>query len=84
MDKRVVVCMPAATSHKLCCFRVRWVTPATAHLSDGTSLYGVPAPGSGNLLTFIFNILDGYQYSQHRPRKYGQRTHACGYDELSG
>ncbi|XP_043236998.1 scoloptoxin SSD14-like isoform X1 [Amphibalanus amphitrite] len=49
-------------------YRVRWVTPATARLSDGLSLYGVPAPGSGNLLTFVFNILDGYQYSQHRPR----------------
>ena len=52
-------------------YRVRWETPATAHLSDGLSLFGVPAPGSGNLLTFIFNILDGYRYSQQKPCEYG-------------
>ncbi|XP_037092478.1 LOW QUALITY PROTEIN: scoloptoxin SSD14-like [Pollicipes pollicipes] len=49
-------------------YKVRWVEPTSTRLSSGMALYGVPPPGSGSLLTFVFNILDGFQYGKNRPK----------------
>jgi len=48
-------------------YKTRWVTPASTTLSDGLVLHGVPPPGSGSLVAFIFNIIDSYDYANNRP-----------------
>lgn len=42
-------------------FRVEWGKPHTSNLRDGMTLYSQPLPGSGVLLTFMLNILSGYE-----------------------
>lgn len=37
--------------------------PIVANLHGGEALYSVPPPGSGALLAFIMNILDGYAFT---------------------
>lgn len=40
-----------------------WREPVSAELQGGTQFYSVPPPGSGALIAFILNILDGYGFS---------------------
>lgn len=37
--------------------------PINSTFQDGTVLYSVPPPGSGAILAFILNILDGYNFN---------------------
>jgi gamma-glutamyltranspeptidase/glutathione hydrolase/leukotriene-C4 hydrolase len=41
-------------------YRVKWEEPITVNLRDKMTLFSSPPPGSGVLLGFILNILDGY------------------------
>lgn len=41
-------------------YRVRWDTPTSVSLRNGRTLYSVPLPGSGALVTFIMNVLNEY------------------------
>lgn len=41
-------------------YRVKWDEPITINLRDKMTLFSSPPPGSGILLGFILNILDGY------------------------
>lgn len=40
-------------------FRVSWTAPVTADLANNITLYSVPPPGSGVILSLILNILNG-------------------------
>ncbi|XP_065333589.1 scoloptoxin SSD14-like isoform X2 [Cloeon dipterum] len=42
-------------------YKVRWLDPVSTTLHGGETVYTVPPPGSGVLLTLILNILDHYQ-----------------------
>ncbi|XP_053694328.1 glutathione hydrolase 1 proenzyme-like [Sabethes cyaneus] len=41
-------------------YEVRWLPPAHTKLNDGHSVYSMPLPGSGHVLNYMLNILDGY------------------------
>lgn len=45
-------------------FRPRWEKPITTKLKNGDMFYSFPPPGSGALLAFILNILDGYNFTR--------------------
>jgi gamma-glutamyltranspeptidase/glutathione hydrolase/leukotriene-C4 hydrolase len=42
---------------------VKWDEPVTINLRDKMTLFSTPPPGSGILLGFILNILDGYNFT---------------------
>ncbi|KAK5641806.1 hypothetical protein RI129_010353 [Pyrocoelia pectoralis] len=42
----------------------KWRDPVSVDLNGGDHLYSVPPPGSGILLAFILNILDGYNFTR--------------------
>ncbi|KAL1132133.1 hypothetical protein AAG570_010090 [Ranatra chinensis] len=44
-------------------YKAEWVEPVNVTLHGGETVYSAPAPGSGALLTFILNLLDGYNMS---------------------
>ncbi|XP_049838257.1 scoloptoxin SSD14-like isoform X2 [Schistocerca gregaria] len=44
-------------------YRAVWESPVTAELHGKHTLYSVPPPGSGILLAFILNILNGYNFT---------------------
>ena len=46
-----------------------WVDPVEMQMQDNLTMYTSPLPGSGVLLAFILNILDG-----HLPRKSENQT----------
>ncbi|KAG8329630.1 hypothetical protein J6590_082182 [Homalodisca vitripennis] len=41
-------------------YRAKWQPPVQARLSGNLTLYSVPPPGSGLLLTFMLQLLDGF------------------------
>lgn len=41
-------------------YEPRWLEPATTTLKDGSHVFSMPAPGSGHVLNYMLNILDGY------------------------
>ncbi|XP_055526698.1 glutathione hydrolase 1 proenzyme-like isoform X6 [Wyeomyia smithii] len=41
-------------------YEARWLPPAHTKLSDGYSVYSMPLPGSGHVLNYMLNILDGF------------------------
>lgn len=41
-------------------YEVRWETPMSVSLRNNKTLYTIPLPGSGPLVTFIMNLLDDY------------------------
>ncbi|KAG7308880.1 hypothetical protein JYU34_006141 [Plutella xylostella] len=41
-------------------FRPEWQEPIEVKLSEGNTLYSVPLPGSGSVLAFILNMLQGW------------------------
>ncbi|XP_063705472.1 glutathione hydrolase 1 proenzyme-like [Culicoides brevitarsis] len=53
-------------------YEIEWDKPYKSNLRDGLTLYSQPLPGSGVLLTFMLNILSGYdlkdkdQLTMHR------------------
>lgn len=44
--------------------RAIWEKPITVGLREANSLHTMPLPGSGVLLGFILNILDGYNFTK--------------------
>jgi gamma-glutamyltranspeptidase/glutathione hydrolase/leukotriene-C4 hydrolase len=42
---------------------VKWDEPVRVNLRDKMTLFSTPPPGSGILLGFILNILDGYNFT---------------------
>lgn len=44
--------------------RPKWDKPINVKLSNEDNFYSVPPPGSGVLLAFILNILDGYNFTK--------------------
>ncbi|CAH1135622.1 unnamed protein product [Ceutorhynchus assimilis] len=41
-------------------YEPKWEDPITVNFTDGHTLYTTPLPGSGAVLAFILNILDGF------------------------
>lgn len=41
-------------------YEVRWEKPVVANLRDNKTLYSFSTPGSGAMITFIVNLLNGY------------------------
>lgn len=41
-------------------FRVEWQEPIAVPLGDGKTLYTSPLPGSGSVLAFILNVIQGW------------------------
>ncbi|GFO36684.1 gamma-glutamyltranspeptidase 1 [Plakobranchus ocellatus] len=41
-------------------YRLKWTTPTMLSLPGGYKLYSIPAPGGGPILSYILNILAGY------------------------
>lgn len=41
-------------------YKVRWETPVSVSLKNNKTLYSVPLPASGGLVTFIMNVLNEY------------------------
>ncbi|XP_075228170.1 scoloptoxin SSD14-like [Lycorma delicatula] len=46
-------------------YRVQWADPITRSLSSNLTIYTVPPPGSGALLAFILQVLDGFVSSKN-------------------
>ena len=44
-------------------YSVKWDEPVRVNLRDKMTLFSTPPPGSGILLGFILNILDGYNFT---------------------
>ncbi|RUS75704.1 hypothetical protein EGW08_016519 [Elysia chlorotica] len=44
-------------------YRPKWSTPTKLALPGGYTVYSIPAPGSGPVLSYILNILAGYKMS---------------------
>ncbi|XP_069703079.1 scoloptoxin SSD14-like isoform X2 [Periplaneta americana] len=51
------------TEEDLLNYRVKWENPISVTLRDQMTLFSNPPPGSGILLGFILNILDGYNFT---------------------
>ncbi|XP_063904513.1 scoloptoxin SSD14-like isoform X3 [Zophobas morio] len=43
-------------------YEAQWMDPIVVELRNHEKLYSVPPPGSGALLAFIMNILDGFKF----------------------
>uniref|UniRef100_A0A6P7FSA0 Glutathione hydrolase 1 proenzyme-like isoform X3 n=1 Tax=Diabrotica virgifera virgifera TaxID=50390 RepID=A0A6P7FSA0_DIAVI len=41
-----------------------WMEPINITLNNGDQFYSFPAPGSGPLVSFILNVLDGYNFTK--------------------
>lgn len=55
-------------------YRPEWSEPIVAHLPNDEILYSMPLPGSGTILAFIMNILNGFiDVCQHTCIKNYQR-----------
>ncbi|CAH0564516.1 unnamed protein product [Brassicogethes aeneus] len=52
------------TEEDLLNYKPEWQTPISVKLRDQYSLYSAPPPGSGTLLAFIINILNGYNFTK--------------------
>jgi len=48
------------TAQDMADYRVKWQPPVKAQLSNNMTLYSMPPPGSGLLLGFILQVLDGF------------------------
>ncbi|KAK9510680.1 hypothetical protein O3M35_005416 [Rhynocoris fuscipes] len=51
-------------------YRARWMNPIVTHLNGGYTLYTMPPPGSGIVLSFILTVLEGQLNSDARPNIY--------------
>lgn len=60
-------------------YRVRWESATESKLNGNFSVHSVPAPGSGQLLTFILNILDGFVSDAKDTRSYSRIVEAYKY-----
>jgi len=49
-------------SYFIYCFRVRWEEPVKTTLVGDLTVLGSPPPGSGVLVAYIMNILDGLNF----------------------
>lgn len=47
----------------LICCRVRWSEAIKTELAGDLTVLGTPPPGSGVLLAFILNVLDGFHFT---------------------
>lgn len=41
-------------------YEPRWLPAATTKLKNGNQIYSMPLPGSGHVLNYMLNIIDGY------------------------
>lgn len=48
------------TERDLNTYRPEWAEPVSVTLHGGETVYSIPPPGSGAILTYILSILDGY------------------------
>ncbi|RZF36565.1 hypothetical protein LSTR_LSTR010676 [Laodelphax striatellus] len=48
------------TEEDMANYNVRWEEPVTAKLSGNITMYTVPPPGSGSILAFMLQALDGF------------------------
>ncbi|KAF5277188.1 hypothetical protein FQR65_LT03894 [Abscondita terminalis] len=44
-------------------YKAEWMEPVTVQLNNGERVYSIKPPGSGLILAFILNILDGYNFT---------------------
>ncbi|XP_021926880.1 gamma-glutamyltranspeptidase 1-like isoform X2 [Zootermopsis nevadensis] len=56
------------TEEDMASYRVKWDEPITVNLQDKMTLFSTPPPGSGILLGFVLNILDGYNFTSESIR----------------
>ncbi|XP_046440624.1 glutathione hydrolase 1 proenzyme-like [Daphnia pulex] len=47
------------TKDDLLHYRTEWMEPVSVDLSDNLTLYSMPSPGSGVLVAYVMNLLDG-------------------------
>ncbi|XP_049941993.1 scoloptoxin SSD14-like isoform X1 [Schistocerca serialis cubense] len=60
-------------------YEIHWEPPVSAKLSGNVTLYTMPLPGSGPVLAFILNILDGYIPASDEITTYQRITEAFKY-----
>lgn len=60
-------------------YEVRWEPPVSAKMAGNITLYTMPLPGSGPLLAFILNILDGFIPASDDITTYQRITEALKY-----
>lgn len=46
-------------------YEVQWMEPISFNFQNGDTVYTSPPPGSGAILSFILNILDGYKFDKN-------------------
>lgn len=46
-------------------YEPKWGKPMSSELFNGETLYTFPLPGSGPVINFIVNLLDGYKIHEH-------------------
>lgn len=42
-------------------YEAKWESPSTVSIRDGNQVHSFPLPGSGALMNFMLNVLDGYK-----------------------
>ncbi|GLG96422.1 gamma-glutamyltranspeptidase 1-like isoform X2 [Gryllus bimaculatus] len=52
------------TEDDLKSYSVQWKEPVSVTLKTGETVYSVPPPGSGALLTFMLGVLDGFNFTK--------------------
>ncbi|KAK9504403.1 hypothetical protein O3M35_010743 [Rhynocoris fuscipes] len=58
------------TEDDLISYSPEWIEPVSVKLHGGETVYSVPPPGSGAILTLILSILDGYNITAQRNDSY--------------
>ncbi|UYV76107.1 hypothetical protein LAZ67_13002539 [Cordylochernes scorpioides] len=56
-------------------YKPRWHKPAFFHLSHGDKFYSAPLPGSGHVVAFIFNVLQGFNLTSTSTESYTLNLH---------
>jgi gamma-glutamyltranspeptidase / glutathione hydrolase / leukotriene-C4 hydrolase len=46
-------------------YQPKWGKPTTSQIVNNQTLYTFPLPASGDIITFVFNVLSGYNIEEH-------------------